>query len=254
MYRKFLVFLAVVGLVGALGIGTAVADDTLPLHNNTAEVGTDCPDTIHNFWHFVVTPNNGSLEFDEIRLNIDGLGVVSFSGSDIIPNGSQLDNVFIQVPDGSSLDDLLLTDSEADILGDVQPQSLFNLSHVCVGTGEEFGELSVNKVVDDPSPGQNVIPATFHVNVVCTDNGTETKSASLDLVPGGAAQTVTEIPAGSTCVVTEDPVPSGVIDVTYSTNNILIEEGDKDTVTVTNLYDEVTPAAQAVALQPAFTG
>ena len=248
MYKKFLVFLAVVGLVGALGIGTAVADDTLPLHNDTAQVETDCPDTIHNFWHFVVTPNNGSLEFDEIRLNIDGLGVVSFSGSDIIPNGSQLDNVFIQVPDGSSLDDLLLTDSEADILGDVQPQSLFNLSHVCVGTGEDFGELSVNKVVDNP--GGNVIPATFHVAVECTDSGSVTKTASLDLVPGGAAQTVTDIPAGSTCVVTEDPVPSGVINVTYSTNNVLIEEGDQDSLTVTNAY----AAAAPIQSQPSFTG
>jgi len=254
MLRKVLVVAAVIGLVGAFGIGTAVADDTLPLHNNTAEVGTDCPDTIHDFWHFVVTPNNGTLEFDEIRLNIDGLGVVSFSGSDIIPNGSQLDNVFVQVPDGATLDDLLLTDSEADIIGNVQPQSLFNLSHVCEGTGEEFGELSVNKVVVDPSPGQNVIPATFHVNVECTDNGSSTKSASLDLVPGGPAQTVNQIPAGSTCVVTEDPVPSGVVDVNYSSNNILVEEGDQDSATVTNTYLAVQPAAEAISVTPAFTG
>jgi len=259
MYRKLLVFLAVVGLVGALGIGTAAADDTLPLHNNTASVGTDCPDTINDYWHFVVTPNNGSLSFDEIRLNIDGLGVVAFSGSDIIPNGSQTDNVFIQVPSGSEIDDLLLADSEADIIGDVPENSNFNLSHVCDGTGEDFGELSVNKVVVDPSPGQNVIPATFHVNVECTDNGSPTKSASLDLVPGGAAQTVTEIPAGSTCVVTEDPVPSGVVDVAYSSNNILVEEGDQGSVTVTNTYLAVNPgatpgAAEAVAVTPSFTG
>ena len=260
MLRKVLVVLAAVGLIGALGVGTAAADDTLPLHNNSASVGTDCPDSINDYWHFVVTPNNGTLEFDEIRLNIDGLGVVSFSGSDIIPNGSQLDNVFIQVPDGSSIDDLVLDDSEADIIGDVQPQSLFNLSHVCDGTGEDFGELSVNKVVVDPSPGQNTIPATFHVDVECTDNGSTTKSASLDLVPGGPAQTVTEIPAGSTCVVTEDPVPSPAV-VTYSDNNILIEEGDQDAVTVTNTYPEVnpsntgvTPAAEAIQVTPTFTG
>ena len=90
MLRKVLLVLAVVGLVGALGVGTAAADATLPLHNNTAEVGEDCPDTVNSYWHFVVTPNGAGLEFDEIRLNIDGLGVVSFSGSDIIPNGSQL--------------------------------------------------------------------------------------------------------------------------------------------------------------------
>jgi len=259
MFRKFLVFLAVVGLVGALGVGTAAADDTLPLHNNTASVGTDCPDTIDDYWHFVVTPNNGSLSFDEIRLNIDGLGVVAFSGSDIIPNGSQTDNVFIQVPSGSEIDDLLLADSEADIIGDVPENSNFNLSHVCDGTGEGFGDLSVNKVVVDPSPGQNIVPATFHVNVECTDNGSPTKSASLDLVPGGAAQTVTEIPAGSTCVVTEDD-PAPAVD-TYSSNNILIEEGDQDSVTVTNTYPEVNssggdpqPAAAAVAVAPSFTG
>jgi hypothetical protein len=267
MVRKVLVVLAVIGVVGALGIGIAAADGTLALHNNTAGVGTDCPDTINSYWHFVVTPNNGSLEFDEIRLNIDGVGVVAFSGSDIIPNGSQLDNVFIQVPSGSSLDDLLLTDSEADIIGDVQASSNFNLSHVCDGTGAEFGELSVNKAVVDPSPGQNVIPATFHVEIECTDNGSVTKSASFDLVPGaapggGPAQTVTEIPAGSTCVVTEDAQPGGV-GVTYSSNNILVEEGDQESVTVTNTYPEVSPnedgvspapAAEAVQVTPAFTG
>jgi len=265
MYKRILVVLAVVGLVGALSIGTAMADDTLPLHNNTASVGTDCPDTINNYWHFVVTPNNGSLEFDEIRLNIDGLGVVSFSGSEIIPNGTQLDNVFVQVPDGAAIDDLLLANSEADIIGDVQQSSNFNLSHVCEGTGEGFGELSVNKAVDDPSPGQNVIPTTFHVEIECTDNALVTKSASFDLVPGaapagGPAQTVTQIPAGSTCVVTEDAQPSGV-GVTYSSNNIVVEEGDQDSVTVTNTYPEVSPstggvnpAAEAIQVTPAFTG
>jgi hypothetical protein len=134
MLRKVLVVLVAVGVVGALGVGIAAADATTPLHNNTADVETDCPDTVHSFWHFVVTPNDGSLKFDEIRLNIQGLGVVSFSGSEIIPNGNQLDNVFIQVPDGASVDDLLLANSEADIIGSVPEGSQFVLSHVCVGT------------------------------------------------------------------------------------------------------------------------
>ena len=267
MYKKFFVFLAVVGLVGALGVGTAAADSTLPLHNNTASVGTDCPDTVNSYWHFVVTPNNGSLSFDEIRLNIDGLGVVAFSGSDIIPNGSQTDNVFVQVPSGSELDDLLLANSEADIIGTVPQNSNFNLSHVCDGTGEGFGELSVNKAVADPSPGLNTIPGTFHVDVVCTDNASTTAEGHFDLVPGaapagGPAQTVTDIPEGSTCVVTESPVPSPAV-VSYSSNNIVVEEGDQVSVTVTNTYPEVnpsttntdpTPAAEAIQVTPSFTG
>jgi hypothetical protein len=173
--------------------------------------------------------------------------------------------VFVQVPSGSELDDLLLDDSEADIIGTVPQNSNFNLSHVCDGTGEGFGELSVNKAVDDPSPGLNTIPGTFHVDVVCTDNASTTAEGHFELVPGaapdgGPAQTVTDIPEGSTCVVTESPVPSPAV-VSYSSNNIVVAEGDQVSVTVTNTYPEVnpsnetvTPAAEAIQVTPSFTG
>jgi len=137
------------------------------------------------------------------------------------------------------------------------------------GTGEGFGELSVNKAVADPSPGLNTIPATFHVDVVCTDNASTTAEGHFDLVPGaapagGPAQTVTDIPEGSTCVVTESPVPSPAV-VSYSSNNIVVQEGDQVSVTVTNTYPEVGPstgdntpppnsAAEAVQVTPTFTG
>ena len=139
----------------------------------------------------------------------------------------------------------------------------------CDGTGEGFGELSVNKAVADPSPGLNTIPATFHVDVVCTDNASTTAEGHFDLVPGaapagGPAQTVTDIPEGSTCVVTESPVPSPAV-VSYSSNNIVVQEGDQVSVTVTNTYPEVGPstgdntpppnsAAEAVQVTPTFTG
>jgi len=269
MRTKFLTFLGLVALMGALvgvvvaGTASGVTTTTVDLHNNTAETGTDCPDTINDYWHFVLTPNNGSLAFVTITLNLDGTTKTFPTDGAIIPNGSQQDNVFVQVPTGFSLADLETTGSSAEVSGPVDANTKFNLSHVCDGTGS--GSLSVNKVV--VANGNTGLPTTFDVHVECTLNASSTKSVTLHLAADGAAQDVTGIAAGSTCVLTEDtsglsPVPT----VSFSANNILVEDGDADTSTVTNTYTPpetpVTPltpgpqveAAAAVATTPAFTG
>lgn len=103
--------------------------NTLPLHNNTAAEGDDCPDEASDYWHFVLTPNNGSSAFVSITLNL-GDDTVTVSGDDIIPNGVQEDNVFVAVPDGYEVDDLVLAGSSAEVTG---PATKFVLSHVCTG-------------------------------------------------------------------------------------------------------------------------
>ena len=265
MRTKFLSFLALVALTGALvgvvvaGTASGVTTTTVDLHNNTAEAGTDCPDTVNDYWHFVLTPNDGSLAFVTITLNLDGTTKTFPTDGPIIPNGSQQDNVFVQVPTGFSLDDLETSGSSAEVSGPVDSNTKFNLSHVCDGAS---GGLSVNKVV--VANGNSGLPTVFDVHVECTLNGSSTKSVTLHLAANGAAQDVTGIQAGSTCVLSEDttglsPVPT----VSFSANNVLIEDGDADTATVTNTYappeTPVTPgpqveAATAVATTPAFTG
>ena len=127
--------------VGAIAItlgatGTTVAGiqdiQNLPLHNvDAGSSSAGCPDTVNDYWHFVITPNNGKYAFVTINLDIGG-SMQSFSGSAIVPNGGQHDNVFVEVPADASYSEL--NDGDADITpsGDYQK---FVLSHVCHGTG-----------------------------------------------------------------------------------------------------------------------
>jgi hypothetical protein len=111
---------------------------TVSLHNNTAETGTDCPDTISDYWHFVLTPNNGTLAFVSITLDL-GASTPTLTGSDIIANGSQTDNVFVKVPSGSSLDDLQLSGSSAEVGGpEHEVQSLAGTDIVPVSPAPEI--------------------------------------------------------------------------------------------------------------------
>jgi LPXTG-motif cell wall-anchored protein len=101
------------------------------LHNNTAAVETDCPDATGDYWHFVTSKNDGTYTFNTITLNLGSETYVA-SGALIIKNGSQTDNVFVQVPSGHTLGDLQLSGSFANITP--AGTELFNLSHLCDGT------------------------------------------------------------------------------------------------------------------------
>jgi hypothetical protein len=124
--------MATLAMLSGFGASAVLAADlTLPLHNDTANVGTDCPDDSGAYWHFVISPNNGSSEFVEFHLNIGG----TVYDLGYTPNGTQTDNVFVAVPAGETLGDLDTTDSTADITWDGtgnQPTK-FVLSHVCPG-------------------------------------------------------------------------------------------------------------------------
>jgi len=111
----------------------------LELHNATARVGSDCPAGGGAYWHFVLAPNNGDWEFVEITLNLAGT-THTFSGAQIVPNGSQMDNVFVAVPDGHVLSDLDDDGSSALVTPEVpidkkgEFKVSFVLSHLCEGT------------------------------------------------------------------------------------------------------------------------
>jgi hypothetical protein len=111
--------------------GSAGGTQQVPLNNNTAEVGTDCPDTVNSYWHFIVTPNDGSLTITKIVLNLGGGFFYEATGSLIIKNGGQTDNVFVKVPTGFTLTSLQLAGSFAEVTGG--EANNFLLSHVCVG-------------------------------------------------------------------------------------------------------------------------
>src|SRR5215510_8523498 len=135
MRTKILTILAVCALTGALsglvvGGGAAGAATQLNLNNATAETGTDCPDTINDYWHFVLTPNNGSLAFVTITLNLDGTTKSFPADGPIIPRGPQQDNVFARAPTDFPPAPLETSGSSAEGGGRVEGNRNFNLPHV----------------------------------------------------------------------------------------------------------------------------
>lgn len=102
---------------------------TVALHNDTAENGSDCPNATKDWWHFVIAPNNDRYTITEMTLNLDGSAVTVPAGN-IVGNGHQTDNVFVQVPTGSSLESLIAAGSSATVSGPDSNARLL-LSHLC---------------------------------------------------------------------------------------------------------------------------
>lgn len=146
--RRTLTFVLVF-LLSLAGFSIALANElnyiNLPLHNDRAEVGTDCPSSGGPYWHFVITPNNGHSYFITFHLNLGDASTYDISV--FIPNGGQLDNVFVAVPAGKTLESLNKTGSSADVYwdGEMQQPDKFTLSHVCPSAGYEA--LTVSKTV-----------------------------------------------------------------------------------------------------------
>jgi LPXTG-motif cell wall-anchored protein len=136
------------GLSAGSVAGEVVPTQTVPLNNADAPtLGADkCPDGIGDYWHFIIAPNPGGFAFVSITLALDDASTpdgddpsaddtaFTFTGTDIIPNGVQTDNVYVEVPDGYSLGDIVKVGSSADITPAV-PAVKFVLSHLCDGSG-----------------------------------------------------------------------------------------------------------------------
>ena len=127
--------------------------------------------------------------------------------------------------------------------------------------GPTTGNLAVHKSVIPPVSGA-VVPTSFNIHVDC-------ESGDFDLVlVDGQTETITGLPIGDICIVTEDesgfPPLSAVnyTPPTANTDGVEIGEGTTVTVDITNDFGDVEgtkvveqpPAAAAVAAAPAFTG
>ena len=187
--------LATIALLGTLGVGGVLAANaTIPLHNDSAQVGNEenCPrppllDGV-SYWHFVVNPNNGTIDFVQFHLNLgDGIHHLGF-----IPNGAQLDNVFVAVPAGHTLGDIEVAGSTADVTypdGTSAP-TRFVLSHLCPG---DEGSAVANLVTEIHSGATDGVTPTVIANGSSLPLGsTVHDSATLTSTPG-----VVSLPAGS---------------------------------------------------------
>jgi hypothetical protein len=125
----------------------------------------------------------------------------------------------------------------------------------------EHGSIAVTKTVVPP-PGDPVVPvpASFTVNVHCNDNATNVDLTFPYAVGTSAPQTVSQIEAGKSCVVTEDQggfEVSTVVTITPTgadTTGVTIAANQTTSVNVTNDFSNVTIVAPPVVLQPTFTG
>jgi hypothetical protein len=189
--------LATVALLGTLGVGGALAASaTIPLHNNSAVVGTpdQCPrPPLQNgvsYWHFVVNPNNGTIAFVQFHLNVGG----TTYNLGFIPNGSQTDNVFVAVPAGKTLGDLLIAGSTADVTypdGTTAP-TRFVLSHLCPGQGSAVSNLvtQIHRGADDVG-GTTVVANGAHLPLGSSvhDSATLTSTPDVLSLPAGSSVT-----------------------------------------------------------------
>ncbi len=160
-------------LVGAIGLGGRVAQaDTplnVPLNNATASAATGCPTDGAAYWHFIIPPNSGDSAFAEFHLNLGGPGI--HDTSTFILNGSQTDNVFVQVPSTKTLTSLIKTGSTADITWnghDPQPVK-FVLSGICAGTAAPTVTTEIHLGADDTG-GVQVAPTSVINGTVVHDS------------------------------------------------------------------------------------
>jgi hypothetical protein len=125
-----------------------------------------------------------------------------------------------------------------------------NISHwfVCYDLETpETGSLEVEKVVrGTPGEGEGY-PFTVHVE--CTDDDTTVVDEDLIFTDGGDnPQTISDIPAGAECTITE-PGDGGADSVVISPNQVTIVADDTVASTVTNTFNEPETGSIAVEKQ-----
>jgi hypothetical protein len=164
------------------GAGAAVApNETIRLNNATATQGTDCPAT-GTYWHFVINPNNGDSQFITFHLNLGD--ATTYDTSTFVPNGSQLDNVFVAVPSGKTLTSLQ------------------------VGTGDPGDPLSTADIFWN---GSNPQPTKFELSHTCNGKASPSITTVASPTTGKAGQQLT---VGDTATIVNGNSPTGSVTFT----------------------------------------
>jgi LPXTG-motif cell wall-anchored protein len=142
------------------------------------------------------------VEFGNVLNNTDGDEWDTFRGPVTVPAGASSATVQIlsQLPTGQT--------------EGPQPASLvWNLAAVAIPSPAQVGGLQVVKTISGATDG--FVPGTvFTVAVDC--DGTEFDT-TFDLTPGGTPGSVTGMPGGTVCTVTETGVPDAAPDFDYGT-------------------------------------
>ncbi len=205
------------------------ATQTVPLHNDIADPDSDCPSEPGAYWHFIIAPNNNTFEFVEITLNVGGT-ILTVSGSAIIPNGSQLDNVFVRVPAGADHGDLTTAGSFALIAPDTRSVR-FVLSHLCtVGSTVTTTAPSTTTSTTSTSTTSTTSPSTS------TTAPANTSTTSTTTTPASTSTTSTSPSTSTTTSTTSAPVSTTSTTVAAVTTTTTGSSGGAVTTT-TQLSD-----------------
>jgi LPXTG-motif cell wall-anchored protein len=189
-------FASAAGNAGAeVAAPAALPAGAIALNNNQATAQEDCPDDGFAYWHFILAPNNGTYAITSISLDL-GTETLTFSGSAIVPNGGQTDNVFVAVPAGHTLTDIVLGDSSYALYsGGTSAPSNFTLSHTCEGA----------------------VPTTTTPSTSSTTSTVPTSSTKVTTSTTSTSTTSTTAPSGPTSTTTTEPDTTTTEEVTTTT-------------------------------------
>jgi hypothetical protein len=173
--------------------GSVAADNhtqQVPLHNIDAptESGSNCPNAVDDFWHFIATPGAANFVFESITIVAgDPPTEYTFTGADIIVNNGT-NNVFVMVPAGVDPFSIQLEGSFA-LISPNTPEATFVLSHYCDGTvTTTTTTTSTTSTTTSTSTTTTTMPTTTTTSTVA-DTTTTTAAATTTTE---AATTTTE--------------------------------------------------------------
>jgi hypothetical protein len=194
-------------------VTSTIPAGSIELNNSSASAQTDCPDDGFAYWHFILAPNNGTFAFTEIHLELavppaGPNDLVTFSGAAIVPNGSQLDNVFVAVPAGHTLDDIVIENhqSYAFFTGSGTPTN-FTLSHTCEGVVPTTATTSTTTPPTTKPTTTSTSTSTTSTSTTSTST-TSTSTTSTSTSTTSTSTTSTTVPSTTTTAPSTTTTPS----------------------------------------------
>ncbi len=191
----------------ATAVTSTVPAGSIELNNSAATAGPDCPDDGVAYWHFILAPNNGTFAFTEIHLELAVApsgpnDLVTFSGTQLVPNGTQHDNIFVAVPAGHTLDDIVIEGhrSYAFYSGSGTPAN-FTLSHTCAGVVPTTATTSSST----STTTSTTTPSTTTSSSTTSTSSTTTSSSSTTTSTSTTSTTTPSSPTSTTPTTTTPP-------------------------------------------------
>lgn len=207
------------------------------LHNDSAKVGQDCP-ADGNWWHFVTAPNNGTYAFESMVLNVGG-SLIAVNSAQIVPNGGQLDNVFVAVPASASANDLSIDGSAAMIMP-ADDRVKFVLSHICLDEQVADEEVTEDEVVEDSNDDEIIEEEIVEDEVAEDDSKDEVvEDNDNEIIEDEVADDEVTEDEGNTDEVVAESVPED-----QPANEVIAQDNNRVASEVAAVAQEVVEATE----------